>query len=402
MGRTVPLLMKSEAATLHAALVAGTAAGALPACLTNSNGPWRRAVPPFQTSSAAAVPRTAPLSYHMTPEPVITIMPVAPFNFRRTLRFALRPPLIGNGREFEPLLDYWEDEEYRRVLEVRDGLALYGVSENGQEGSLHVRIICGPSGALAREEVERAVRRQLATGLDLRSFHRVAGGDPVLARLVSHFRGMRIPQLLNPYEALISAILEQQINLSFAHQVKRALIQNYGRFVEWRGKRYGVFPSPGVLAASTPEQLRTLQVSGPKAKYIIAISRAVVEGRLDLDALCTLDPPAAHERLVALKGVGAWTAQYVGLRSLGHLDCLPAADVGLQNAIRYFYGMRRQPAAARVEAMARAWRGWRSYAAFYLWLTFWEDASWKEERRAEIRVLRKRIARQPAKQNRNI
>lgn len=309
---------------------------------------------------------------------------------------------MGNGREFEPLLDYWEDEEYRRVLEVRDGLVLYGVSENGHEGSLRVRILFGPSGATARKEVERAVRQQLATGLDLKSFHRVASGDPVLARLVSHFRGMRIPQLLNPYEALVSAILEQQINLSFAHQVKRALIRKYGRFVEWQGRRYGVFPSPGVLAASTPEQLRILQVSGPKAKYIIALSRAVLEGRLDLDVLPSLDPPAAHERLMALKGVGAWTAQYVGMRSLGHLDCLPAADVGLQNAIRYFYGMRKQPAAARVEAMARAWCGWRSYAAFYLWLTFWEDTSWKEKRRAEIRVLRKRGARRPARWNRSI
>lgn len=286
------------------------------------------------------------------------------------------------------------------MLEVGDGLALYGVSEDGTR--LRVRILCGPSGESAREEVERAVQRQLGTGLDLASFHRVASSDPVLSRLVSHFRGMRIPQLLNPYEALVSAILEQQINLSFAHQVKRALIQTYGRFVEWGGRRYGVFPLPGILAEATPEQLRKIQVSGPKAKYIIALSRAVIEGRLDLDSLPALDPPAAHERLMALKGVGAWTAQYVGLRSLGHLDCLPAADVGLQNAIRYFYGMRKQPDAARVEAMARAWRGWRSYAAFYLWLTFWEDATWKEKRRAEIRVVKRRGARLRARQNQNI
>lgn len=366
--------------------------------MSSSRGPRR----PSNRLSAPLDPQTAPLRYHMKPEPVITIMPVAPFNFRRTLRFALRPPLTGNGRKFEPLLDYWEDDEYRRVLEVGDGLALYGVSEDGRDGRLRVRVLCGPSGAPVREEVEHAVRRQLATGLDLRSFHQVAGRDPVLSRLVSHFHGMRIPQLLNPYEALVSAILEQQINLSFAHQVKGALIRKYGRSVEWEGRRYGVFPSPGVLAESTPEQLRTIQVSGPKAKYIIALSQAVVDRQLDLGALPTLAPPAAHDRLMALKGVGAWTAQYVGMRSLGHLDCLPAADVGLQNAVRYFYGLRKQPAAARIEMMARAWQGWRSYAAFYLWLTFWEDESWKKQRRAEIRALKKRGARQPARQNRNI
>ena len=76
----------------------------------------------------------------------------------------------------------------------------------------------------------------------------------------------------------------------------------------------------------------------------------------------------AHEKLLELKGVGHWTAQYVGLRALAHLDCLPAADVGLQKVIHYFYGLRKRPSPERVQKMGRAWRGWQSYATFYLWL----------------------------------
>lgn len=326
------------------------------------------------------------LSYHMTPRFVTTIHPVAPFDFRRTLRFALRPPATSNGRQFEPLLDHWVENEFLRAIELDEGVALYGVSENGEAGALHVRILRGPSGARAQHEVERAVRRQLSVGTDLTSFYQLVAQDPVLSHLVRHFNGMRIPQLINPYEALVCAILEQQINLSFAHQVKLALIRTYGHYVEHDGRRYYVFPSPETLAAATPEQLRTIQVSGPKARYIIAISQSIIERGLNLDTLQPLAPEAAIEGLMALKGVGAWTAQYVAMRALGHVDCLPAADVGLQKSIRYFYGLRKPPDAARVEVIARAWSGWRSYATFYLWLTYWEDASWKEILRAEIRL----------------
>lgn len=75
--------------------------------------------------------------------------------------------------------------------------------------------------------------------------------------------------------------------------------------------------------------------------------------------------------------MGPWTAHYVGLRALGHLDCLPAADVGLRKVVRELYGLRKQPSPARVERLAARWSGWRSYATFYLWLTYWEDREWK-------------------------
>ena len=210
--------------------------------------------------------------------------------------------------------------------------------------------------------------------------------DPVLRRLVVHFRGMRVPQAAQVFEILISAIVEQQVNLSFAHKVKKALIDRYGRWVEFQGQRYSAFPEPAKLAITTPQELLPLQVSGPKARYIIAISHLVQEGRLELENLRQLDPAVAHEKLLELKGVGHWTAQYVGLRALRHLDCLPAADVGLQKVIQYFYGLRKRPTAERVQKMARTWRGWRSYATFYLWLTYWENAEWKSRVREEVRT----------------
>jgi len=316
------------------------------------------------------------------------IHPRPPFNFAQTLRFILAPPALLNGRQFAPLLDYLVDGEYRRVLELGEQLILYGVREDGPRGSpsLRVRILAGPDDDRARQAVVSEVKRQFSTDLDTRPFSVLGQADKVLRQLIIHFQGMRVPQAPHVFEILVSAIIEQQVNLSFAHKVKKALIDAYGRSVDFEGRRYNAFPEPAALAATTPLELLRLQVSGPKARYIIAISRRILDGTLDLESLRRLEPELAHERLLELKGVGHWTAQYVGMRALNQLDCLPAADVGLQKVIQFFYGLRKRPTAQRVQKLARAWKGWRSYATFYLWLTYWESAEWKSRVRKEIKA----------------
>ncbi len=315
------------------------------------------------------------------------VEPCEPFDLTLTLRFILSPPEGSDANKFAPLLDYFVEGEYRRVAEIEGRQVLYGVrgERHGSPPGLRVRILAGPDDAKTRDAVRALVERQFATRLDLAPFYRQVESDRVLTRLAVLFRGLRIPQTASVFEALISAILEQQVNLAFAHKVKKALIEAHGTPVEFRGRSYNAFPQPEALAIATPRELRRLQISGPKGRYIIGISRDALDGRLDLEGLRALDPETAHEKLLAHKGVGPWTAQYVGLRALGHLDCLPAGDVGLQKAIQRFYGFKKQPTPARVEKLARSWKGWRSYATFYLWLTFWEDNRWREVFVKELR-----------------
>ncbi len=319
------------------------------------------------------------------------LRPRQPFDLARTLRFVLSPPALLNGRQFAPLLDYFHEGEYRRVADLGGQKILYGVSEErrGPTAGLRVRILAGPAEPATQQSILALVRRQFSTDLDLSPFYTLSASDPVLSKLVMQFRGMRIPQTANVYEALISAILEQQVNLTFAHQVKKALIETRGQAVEFEGRRYNSFPEPAALAITTPRELRRIQISGPKARYIINISRATLDGSLDLDGLRSLEPAIAHGRLLEHKGIGPWTANYVGLRALGHLECLPAGDVGLQKAIQHFYGLRKQPSPTRVEKLAKAWSGWQSYATFYLWLTYWEDAAWKQNLVRELRIQRR-------------
>lgn len=330
-----------------------------------------------------------------------------PFDFQRTLRFVLSPPALLNGRLFEPLLDHFENGEYRRAADINGQPVLYAVREvnnaspkPGRRGrktaggmGLDLQVLAGPQDEATERAVAELVRRQFSTDLDLAPFYRLATTDQVLSRLVHHFCGMRIPQAPTVYETLISAILEQQVNLTFAHQVKKALMEAYGSTIEFEGRAYRTFPEAVRLALAAPADLRPLQISGAKARYIIALSRAVLDGRLDLENLRQVEPAQAAERLLREKGVGPWTAHYVGLRALGHVDCLPAADVGLQKSIQRFYGLRQKPTAARVEKIAKPWAGWRSYATFYLWLTYWEEAAWRDDLTSEIRAGRRKSRR---------
>jgi DNA-3-methyladenine glycosylase II len=290
------------------------------------------------------------------------------------------------------LLDYFEEGEYRRVADVGGHLVLYGVREEIERGksTLQVRVLAGAADETLRRAVVTQAAGQFSTDLDLTPFYELAKADPVLSYLCERFRGMRIPQTPTVFETLISAILEQQVNLGFAHQVKKALIETYGGYLNFEGRRYNAFPEPATLAITTPSVLRRQQISGPKARYLIDISRATLDGSLDLEGLRELDPALAHTRLMEQKGVGPWTAQYVGLRALGHRDCLPATDAGLQKVIRDLYGLHKQPSAARVKKLAERWAGWRSYATFYLWLTYWEDRARKASLLDSIRTRKKR------------
>ncbi len=336
------------------------------------------------------------MNRHLAPHRGESLLPVrGRFSLTKTLRFLLSPPKLLNGRKFDPLLDYYEESEYRRVAEISGNKILYGVCEEKSEGHtrLRVRVLSGLRDAPTLDKLCWLAQRQFSTMLDISPFYELARGELVLSKLVKRFCGMRIPQATNIFETLVCAILEQQVNLTFAYQVKKALIEKYGCKIEHEGRWYNAFPESAALAITTPRELRRLQISGPKARYIIAIARAVLDGSLDLDGLRQADPAAAVAKLRAHKGVGPWTAQYVGLRALGHLDSLPAADVGLQKAIQRFYGLRKQPTAARVLQVSRTWAGWRSYATFYLWLTFWEDRAWNDRLVQEIRKTNRRARR---------
>ena len=169
------------------------------------------------------------------------------------------------------------------------------------------------------------------------------GGPPPLRRREPGFAG------------LAAIIVSQQVSVASANAI-------FGR-LEAR-----IAPLDAArLAAATEEELRGCGLSTPKIRALRALAEAVAEGALDLAGLSSLDAEDAHAKLVAVKGVGPWTADIFLLFCLGHPDAFPAGDLALQEAAKLALELKRRPDAARLERIAERWRPWRGIAARMLW-----------------------------------
>jgi DNA-3-methyladenine glycosylase II len=161
------------------------------------------------------------------------------------------------------------------------------------------------------------------------AFYRAHRGDPVLGEPIRAFRGLRIAGVPSLWEALVTAVLAQQVNLKFAYDIRRELCLAYGRRARFFGETYVTFPPPEPFAAETLPRLRRFRLSRSKAVAIREIARAFESGELSEDILSPLSDEQAIERLVALRGVGRWTAEIGLLRGLGRTDIFPAGDLGV-------------------------------------------------------------------------
>ncbi len=174
------------------------------------------------------------------------------------------------------------------------------------------------------------VRRYLGAPFDLDRFAAFAATEPVLARLAASLNGFRPPLVPDPFESLVTSITAQQISLRAAFSIRNRFIAAYGGSV---GDAYA-FPAREAVAQARPEDLVALGFSRRKAEYVVGLARAEV----DLDALALRPDDEVKGALVALPGIGEWTAEWFLARHLGRPDAWPAGDLGLRKAVLHFYG----------------------------------------------------------------
>lgn len=121
------------------------------------------------------------------------------------------------------------------------------------------------------------------------------------------------------------------------------------------------------LLEADDDVLRACGLSTAKIRSLRAIARSVVDGQLDFEQLAAAPAEVSHARLVALPGIGPWTADVFLLFGLGHADILPAGDLALQEAARLIFDRDRRPNARELSAIAERWRPYRGVAAHLLW-----------------------------------
>ena len=269
--------------------------------------------------------------------------------------------------------DVYEGGTLRRALWVNGKGALALIRDAGRDAGGGVdapRLAVDVTGEGLADadfaEVERVLRRMLCADVDIAPFYDMARADAHLATLASNLYGLRLTLAPTAYEALILAILGQQISTHVARMLRELLIETYGGRMTIGGREYRAFPQPDAVAAAGVEGLRAIKFSGRKAEYICDISRLAASGELDLDGLAGLPSDEAVARLTALRGVGAWTAQWMLIRALGHTDGFPYGDLALQRMMGALVGDGARMSGEEALARSEVWRPWRSYVTTYL------------------------------------
>jgi 3-methyladenine DNA glycosylase/8-oxoguanine DNA glycosylase len=267
-----------------------------------------------------------------------------------------------------PALESTVDGSYRRSVRL-DGkavtFALTPVRVAGANGSPRGErcLVATSRPTLPPEILGGAVRRMLDLDTDLAGFHRLARGDAILGRIVGRRSGIRLPQLLDPFEGLVRAILGQQVSVAGASTLTDRLVRLFSRHV--RGARdtgFLAFPTPADVAEAGADRLRAVGLTRVRAATLAGAAERIADGRLDLDALRHAAPADAQAALEELPGIGPWTASYVRMRALGDRDAFPAADLGIVKALDALGVERRS-----IIDVAERWRPWRGYATLHLW-----------------------------------
>jgi DNA-3-methyladenine glycosylase II len=260
---------------------------------------------------------------------------------------------------FMPAVMREADAAARTILPLESG----PVSARFRQTSMRPATVEVSIGTKAdRAELQQAAAWTLAADLDLRPFYRQAKAHPVLAALTRSLRGLKPLRPASLFEIAVIAITEQQISLAAAHHIRNRLIARFGQSLG----DATAFPQAEALAQATPQDLLACGISHRKAEYIAELAGKVAQGTLDLDALRAMSDDAARALICALRGFGPWSADYILVRGLGRVDCVPTDDLGVRDAVGEYLGGRGRASPHAVDRLLEPLAPFRGLAVFYL------------------------------------
>lgn len=194
----------------------------------------------------------------------------------------------------------------------------------------------------------------------------LAAADPAMAALIERIGEIDLKTRLrrrseekppDAYGALLRAIVGQQLSTKAARTIYLRVCDLFG----------GSTPSPEQLLEASEKDLRGCGLSGRKVEYVRDLAVHVLDGELELDRLGDLSDEEAIEEIVAVRGLGQWTAEMFLLFHLERPDVLSGGDLGIRKAVQIEYGLKEMPSPQKVLEIGEPWRPHRSLASLYLW-----------------------------------
>ncbi len=182
--------------------------------------------------------------------------------------------------------------------------------------------------------------------------------DPTLGELFGKCKPSIISPSQNYFESLADAIMSQQLSGKAASTIIKRFKALFPKVS---------FPSPKQVLAKTDMELRSVGVSGAKTSYLKNLAQAFENKTLDFKNIDNKTDEEIITMLVAIKGMGRWTAEMFLIFTLGRPDVFSFGDLGLRNGVKKVYGLRKDPSPAKLKQLSARWQPYRSTASLYLW-----------------------------------
>jgi DNA-3-methyladenine glycosylase II len=290
------------------------------------------------------------------------LKPVAPFRLDLTV-WALR-------RRPNNIVDRWDGKAYYRVLPLDNQIVDVAITQTGDlDGPiLNVEVRCSGLSPGEKSTLVTTLERMLGTLKDLSGYYQHSIGDAQLAQMAMRFRGLKPPCFPTLFEALVNGIACQQVTLSLGILLLNKLATNYGKSLLREDIYIYAFPRPEDMTGLEIWDLRKLGLSNNKSRAIFEIARMIVDKHLIPEDLEILDDETVLERLLQLRGVGRWTAEYVMLRGLGRIHLFPGDDVGARKNLQRCLKLKEPMSYEDVRSILSRWEPYGGLLYFYLLL----------------------------------
>jgi DNA-3-methyladenine glycosylase II len=230
------------------------------------------------------------------------------------------------------VVDVFDGRVYRRMLGTAAQPVLLEVTQ-ASPAALTLRVVGNADAGVAA-----LAGNMLGADVELDHFYAVAARFPWLEKIVAAARGVKPPRYPSLWEAIVNAVVFQQVSIHAAAAILRRLIERYEPLHAIGAVALAPFPQPQIVADADPLELRAVGLSVNKVVALRSLARAVLDGALDGRLLEPLATDELTARLVTFKGIGPWSAAVIALRGFGRLDIFPLNDSGVARSLRELSG----------------------------------------------------------------
>ena len=254
-----------------------------------------------------------------------------------------------------------------RRAEIFDGKpVLFELSEASESNALNLDILHndGADEALVIDYVKDWFDLEY----DINAFYAFASKDDRLKAVARELEGFRMLAYVDMTDVLVWAVLGQQINMKFAFELKRRLVQHFDHYIEYEGTKYWMMPGARELFDMELSVMRGMQISSSKSEYIKNCASGLLDGSLAKAYLERFDDYGrALSHLTRVKGIGPWSANVILMRTIKFRNAIPIGDAGLKNALWATDGLNDKPTREYINEVISQWGDFGTYATLYMW-----------------------------------